>query len=419
MKRAIHIGILAVLAVLIVAAATACSSRNGDPAINETGNTTDATTEQAVEAEKNYVRAMAVIKSTGSSGSEVEAYDIEIGMAFTLKVDDSVIVKDAYGNTLPSSGLQMGDMIETKYDTHSMIPEYIRITAVAWERSDAANMLINQESKTIVIGSDRYIYNDELVVAYNDMPYDIGQLNASDEVFIRGYKDTVWSIVVKQGHGMLTLTNHRPFVGGVMTVDNIDTYKVESSISVPIVAGNHSITIEKEGITTYTAEVTIDESGETILDLGDVQVKIGMVDFVFMQEGVRLFIDGVAFDTSEDITLDFGTYSIRAEKENFATFTDELTVNQAYMQYKIDLDQDPIYLHVDTPEECELYIDGSYVGIIPAITPIDPGEHVITIRKEGFYLKNHRVIVDDSGKDIYYAFPELVPMPQTDTQGGV
>lgn len=412
MDKFIRAGLWALLAIAVLLGASACTGDKepAEGAPSEEGSSGGSTSGPAA-SQTSYIRTMAVVTGVEEAAGTIEIYDIENGRALSLLTDGATAYKDAYGSALALSDLAMGDMVETKYDTATRIPEYVRITAIAWERKDTRYMAIDKANRSLAIGSDRYTWNDELVVAKDGRAISLDELDPSDEVVARGYKDTVWAIVVLKGHGTLALKNHWAFVDGVLTVDAIDTYKVDKRTAIPLVAGSHDILISQTGMTPFRTTVEILEGQETVLDMSGVPVKVGMVDFVYMQDDVRIYVDDILRQMPEDLTLPFGIHTIRGEKDGYAPFTGQIEVNQAYIQYKVDLAHEPIYVRVDAPEGSELYIDGSYVGIVPATAPIDPGEHVVTLRKEGFYPKNHPVVVDDTGQNIIYAFPDLVPMP--------
>ena len=62
---------------------------------------------------------------------------------------------------------------------------------------------------------------------------------------------------------------------------------------------------------------------------------------------------------------------------------------------------------IEAPVGAEVYVDGNYVGIIPASFAKKPGTHDVTIRKSGYKTRSYTVDVDDENKDINYSFSEL------------
>ena len=63
---------------------------------------------------------------------------------------------------------------------------------------------------------------------------------------------------------------------------------------------------------------------------------------------------------------------------------------------------------IEAPVGAEVYVDGNYVGIIPASFSKKSGNHEVTIRKSGYMTRSYTVDVDDEDKDISYSFVDLV-----------
>ena len=64
-------------------------------------------------------------------------------------------------------------------------------------------------------------------------------------------------------------------------------------------------------------------------------------------------------------------------------------------------------VHIDAPENVEVYLDGNYVGISPCSFKKTSGSHVITLRKTGYETRSYTVQVDEEQKDVSYSFVDL------------
>ncbi len=62
---------------------------------------------------------------------------------------------------------------------------------------------------------------------------------------------------------------------------------------------------------------------------------------------------------------------------------------------------------IEAPAGAEVYVDGSYVGIIPASFAKSSGSHEVTIRKSGYLTRTYTINVDDEDKDTSYSFSDL------------
>lgn len=66
---------------------------------------------------------------------------------------------------------------------------------------------------------------------------------------------------------------------------------------------------------------------------------------------------------------------------------------------------------IESPVGAEVYVDGNYVGIVPASFSKKSGSHEITIRKSGYQTRTYTVNVDDEDKDTSYSFSDLTSIP--------
>ena len=57
----------------------------------------------------------------------------------------------------------------------------------------------------------------------------------------------------------------------------------------------------------------------------------------------------------------------------------------------------------------KFYQDNLYMGIAPVTYKKTAGDHVITLRKQGYITRSHDITVPDDGRDALYSFPDLEP----------
>ena len=151
----------------------------------------------------------------------------------------------------------------------------------------------------------------------------------------------------------------------------------------------------------------------------------------------QLYIDGSQVDASQPITLEYGIHQIIAKADGYKSLTQYLRVGQESAGVDVQLDKadsdsedstessrsssssateststadttTPYYrVHIDAPENVEVYLDGNYVGISPCSFKKTSGSHVITLRKSGYETRSYTVQVDEEEKDVSYSFVDL------------
>ena len=65
-------------------------------------------------------------------------------------------------------------------------------------------------------------------------------------------------------------------------------------------------------------------------------------------------------------------------------------------------------VYVDAPVNAELYMDGNYVGVVPANFTKVSGTHTIILKKAGYTTRSYSISIDSSKCDKTYSFPDLI-----------
>ncbi|MCT4596706.1 MAG: PEGA domain-containing protein [Vallitalea sp.] len=410
------IGVLGLVIALVVILAIACSGKKTKKKPVIPNGNTSVTNEVNDDKTIEYKRAIAIVKNVDISNKKLTMINVENENVISLSIDSAVDIKDEYGSLLTFVQLNQGDIVETKYDIKKMRPQFIHKTAKTWERKNIKGVKVDSENHTITIGNDKFSYTNELVTIFNGNSFDISDLTIEDEVTIKGYKDKAWTIVIENGHGYITLKNHSNFVGGLLEIGVRKTVDVEEVTRVMVPVGVHNIVVSKEGMTPYEMEVMVARDQEVMIDVVDASPRAGLVEFKVNQEGIKFSIGGEIYeDFSKPISLEYGTYNIKIVKDNYVDWEKQLVVDKPYVEFVVNLEKKPTFVHINRPEGVDIYIDGSYIGVIPTTTPIDAGNHTISLRKEGYYTKMHPVSIEDNGQDAYLTFPSLIKIEKNDS----
>ena len=68
-------------------------------------------------------------------------------------------------------------------------------------------------------------------------------------------------------------------------------------------------------------------------------------------------------------------------------------------------------VYIDAPEGAEVYLDGTYVGVVPCSFRKEEGSHVVTLSKTGYVTRSYTITVDSEDKDVSFSFVDLVASP--------
>ena len=104
-------------------------------------------------------------------------------------------------------------------------------------------------------------------------------------------------------------------------------------------------------------------------------------------------------ETKKDITAD--TAKENKENSNNTVSGSSTQAGSASSGYKVT---------IESPTGAEIYVDGNYVGIVPASFAKVAGNHEVTVRKSGYLTRSYTIDVDKEEKDISYSFSDLTPI---------
>jgi len=411
--------------VLIICILVAISLLTGD---NKQGNTEPVAAlnqeedNEVLEEEVSieYERILGLVKSMNTQDGFMQVYDVETNVHVTLNISSAVAFEDEYGTAIVMDQVEPGYLVNIKYDKASFVPDFVKIAPQIQIIRNLSSLEIDEALKTIQIGSEIYNFEDEMVAIDGDEDLVLADLSIADDVVVRAYQGTIWSIIVENGHGYIVLENYSAYLEGRLEIGNRTSYTIIEDMKVPVTVGIHDVIITKEEMTPYSASVFIEDGMEYIIDLSDLQPKVSEVVFTIVQGGSTLYINDEKIESYEEaIVLDYGQYSIRVENDGYMDWEGILVVDQPYLPQTIDMEIEPLYLHMIGPVGAEFYIDGVQQGVMvegkSIDVPIIPGGHILTLRKAGFISWSQSVFIEDAGEDYYYTVSELTEIPTEPT----
>lgn len=396
------------------------------------------------------------------SASQLTVKSVANGSLYTLNYNGGTSIQNRYGKELLIQDLELGEVAEVSFIAGTQKLISIKEYEAAWENTTVNKWSVDYDKNRISIGSDKYSYDDNLVIISNGKQIDIHQLNSVDSLVVKGIDNKICSINVKVGHGYIKITDETNLLGGLIEVGtNIMTVISEDMI---IVApeGTYTLTASKNG-TGGSTEVVVNRDDETTVSLSSFQGEVerqGSVKFNIQPEGTQynVFIDSEAVDVAEAVPLSYGAHKVVITSDKYTDYTEEIVVSSIYMNKTIDLSKSQTEeettvsgeettamedseteetesseeetaissetkredgvetttaetnnnnIVVSGPVGAEIYMDGIYRGKAPVTFEKSSGSHIFVIRAEGYTTTAYSYIFDSSTKDIYIKFPEL------------
>ena len=382
----------------------------------------------------------AVLVDINSVDNTVTLLNLDLGKQYTLSVDGTTRYADKYGKAISLEQLGEGDIVDVTFLKTKKHLTTMQLSRLAWQYDEVERYELNTVRREVTIGEEVFKLSRDTRYFSQGHSIEEMDLNPSDILTFHGIDTTVLSVTVEKGHGYLRLVNDENFIGGWLEIGQEQIVRITEDMLVTVPEGSYQVDISYNG-GGGTKSVVINRNEETTLDIGDLEVaeaQYGMVLFSMNPSGAELYIDGSQVDPSQPITLEYGIHQIIAKADGYKSLTQYLRVAQESAGVdveldKVDSDNDSdestgssastsstatsttsettttyYRVHIDAPENVEVYLDGNYVGISPCSFKKTSGSHVITLRKSGYETRSYTVQVDEEKKDVSYSFVDLV-----------
>lgn len=382
----------------------------------------------------------AVLVDINNVDNTVTLLNLDLGKRYTLSMDGTTRFADKYGKAISLSQLQEGDIVDVIFLKSQKHLTSMQLAQTAWQYDDVEHYEMNTVRNEVAIGEEVFQLSKDTQYFSQGHSIEKMDLNPADILTFHGIDSTVLSVTVEKGHGYLRLVNDENFVGGWLEIGQTQIVRITEDMLVTVPEGSYQVDISYNG-GGGTKNVVINRNEETTLDIGDLEVaeaQYGMVLFSLNPSDAELYIDGSQVDASQPVTLEYGIHQIIAKADGYKSLTQYLRVGQESAGVDVQLDKADsdsedstdsesssssgssaeststadttttyYRVHIDAPENVEVYLDGNYVGISPCSFKKTSGSHVITLRKSGYETRSYTVQVDEEEKDVSYSFVDL------------
>ncbi|WP_250277420.1 PEGA domain-containing protein [[Clostridium] colinum] len=329
---------------------------------------------------------LGVIKNINYETNLFTLTDINTNKNYTLKSKSSTIFKDKYGNMLTMLEIKKGAIVDFSFDDKNQI-NYINENSDAFLLENISNVKIDNELKTLKVNDKMFKINNNAIVVKNNEPYELTSISPLDVIDIKGYNDTVYFIELKKGNGTLKLENKPNLNKSIIEIDR-DIFKSLDEInSINLPEGKHKVVIRSNDTLSFVKEIEILSGKETILDLSQIQSKSGKLFIKSNVTDYTLYVNDNIESSSSVLTLPYGTYNIKIEKEGYTPFQTQISINSP--QYNLNVSLEKIekvgkIIISSTPDNAEVFVNNMLVGYTPLTYKLPQGVHTITLKKQGY-----------------------------------
>lgn len=295
--------------------------------------------QEAKETQASLTEVLGVVTDINEESREITLYDISRKESTAYPYSGGTDIVDKYGQTIAMRQLPIGTMVEAAHPKNGMKLTQLKISTKAWEYVGVNNLSIDRSSRVMKIGSSKYKYIDDLIILNGTDFITVYDLAPMDELTVRGYEETIWSITVTRGHGTVKLVDYEGFLGDFITIGYEAIQQIARDMIIMVREGNFNLTVESAKYTA-TKNITIYRNQETVVTLGDLgpnASKQGRVTFTISPFGADLFVDGKLTTYAGALELNYGKHDIVVSLDGYVTYEGILTVDTAGKNLRIDL----------------------------------------------------------------------------------
>lgn len=395
----------------------------------------------------------AVIKKIDMDNNAVTFMNIETGRYYTLAYDGTTVIQDKHGTGMAMAQLADGDIVDVTFLRNKKKLTTMQLSESAWVLENVEKYNFDLLSKNAEVGGGVYSLRNNLVISSEGKDAQLEDIVRGDVVSVSGVGNSVYSVVVEEGHGYLRLSNDEYLNGGWIEVGQSVIQEITDDMLLVVPEGTYDVHLSASGID-ETKQVTIYRNQELTLDVSDVEPeapKTGKLIFAINPSTAEVTIDGEKVDITQPVEVEYGVHELVVKASGYESVSQYIKVGQSMASISITLeeaenkssssskeededdedntstsssnkktttttkkdtttvkDTTTYKVYIDSPVGVQVYLDGVYKGIAPVSFKKVAGSHTITLRKTGYVTKSYTIQLDNTKKDVTYSFTALV-----------
>jgi hypothetical protein len=360
-----------------------------------------------------------VLKSVNTDEKSVTFLDSSSSKTHILRIAEGATYKDKYGTPIAFAELKPGDIVDLSLSTSNRITGLAK-SETAWSLPMRKNVTIDMAKKTITVSSVTYEFDNSLQALWNGLPFDPSQVMGVDVVTIAGLDSKALVLFLEKSHGYVTLKGAENIVNGFVEIDTTKTISLsEIAGQIPLAEGQHKIVVRGDNIEPFGKDIEIGPSSDIVIDLKQATLKTGLLALRSNVTGYVAIVDGKPCLESEIPPLDYGTHTLRVEKDGFIPVDQTFLVSTPSTEIQVNLK--PILklgriILSTIPENATVYVDSARVGESPVSIPIELGDHSLRVEMPGYTAITVPVLIDKTDEPFNRFEFKLQPKSDDDTE---
>ena len=160
----------------------------------------------------------AVVKEVDAGMQRITFMNVETGRYYTLKYDGTTVIQDKYGSGMSMEQISHGDIVDVTFLRSKKKLSGMKLSESAWVLENVEKYSFDVLGKSAEVGSGLYSIQNNLVVSSEGKDAQLEDVVRGDVLTVSGVGNSVYSVVVEEGHGYLRLSNDEYLKGGWIEV---------------------------------------------------------------------------------------------------------------------------------------------------------------------------------------------------------
>lgn len=327
----------AMVAALCLMLLAGCGGKAGTQSSSSQGKSSDSASGDS----RQKTGALSVVLELDLENRTIVLQNVNTLERSTLAWSGATDIRDRYDQVMAMGQVAPGEMVEATFSRAAGLLQSMHVSDTAWESTGRSHLTFDEERRLLAMDGRNYKFGGELAVFSGWDRIELREINEKDQLTVRGYGNTVYSILVTRGHGYISLDQDADFIGGWIEVGSEAILPITENMLILVPVGTYKVSLEHQGYGGST-EVLVGKDEESVIDASALYKPLfqtGQVTFQVAPAGAKLLIDGREADYSQPVTLRYGIHTIAAEADGYSRYAKMLFVNSEAATLSINLEQ--------------------------------------------------------------------------------
>jgi len=335
------------------------------------------------------ITVLGLVRHISLDSRRIDIYAIDTSENRSFFAEGSTDMRNRFGDAISLPEFSVGHVVELIHPENANTVTSIRISPQTMTYRNISDVVVDVENQELLIGMRRFYFTPNTITRYQGLAAHITEISPLDMMSVDILGERVMFVDIHRSHGFVQIAENHPIIGGRIELDDrIFSMIYEEGQEIKVREGEHRIIIRGDNIELFVDYINVAAGGIVIVNLDEIQFRMGDITVNIAQSGAEMTIDGEPHTPNEPISLAYGERILRVELEGFYTHEEAIFVGLAPQIINVNLQSIVLTRDISittTPSEAVIYINNEFAGISPLIVPLTHGPHLITVSRHGYH----------------------------------